>query len=82
MKCLYISLQILRSLIKVPDLRTVITAGMNLDVNMSFPETYLFIKLAESALKNIEIDILEASLALQMSQKEKKIEFALEGIFH
>ena len=69
-KCLFISLQIMRSLLQVPDLRTNISVDSNIKINLNLPETYLFLKLSENALKNIDIDILEASLALQMTQKE------------
>lgn len=67
-KCLFVSLQILRSLLQVPDLRSNIEATCETTVNLKLPATYLFLKLAENALKNIEIDILEASFALQMTQ--------------
>lgn len=40
-----------------------------ISINLNLPDTYLFLKLAQDALKSMDIDILEASLALQMTQK-------------
>lgn len=82
-KCLFISLQILRSLVRVPDLRSNIEGGgCELDVVLKIPSTYLFLKLAQGALKSMDIDILEAALVLQMTQPESGVQFALQGIFH
>lgn len=52
----------------MPDLRTNISVDTLIKINLNLPETYLFLKLAQNALKNMDIDIVEASLALQMAQ--------------
>lgn len=83
MKCLFISLQILRSLMSVPFLRENIGERDSIFIKLSLPETDLFLKLATNSLKNMDLEILESSLALQLTQIDSNIfNLAFEGIFH
>lgn len=48
----------MRSLFRIVDLRTDIKADYKIEINLKLPQTKLFKKLACSAYKNIEIQIL------------------------
>ena len=82
-KCLFIALQILRSLMPLPSLKDKIDDFDATKVVLTLPKTDLFVKLAVNSLRKMDLDILESALTLEISQADSNIlELALEGVFH
>lgn len=48
----------------VPSLRDHLKEDCSFDLKLNLPINKLFVKLAESSLKNMDLDILEAALTL------------------
>lgn len=82
MKCMFISLQILRSLMDIPSLREEIHENQPINLKISLPETELFLKFAKTSFEKMDFEILESSLALQLTQIDSDVfDLALQGVF-